>query len=61
MTSKAKRILNEIRQNQPDNDPSIDLEDCDNVLRVENNVSGMDEQILKEILNKYGYHLEVLN
>lgn len=60
-TSVAKSILDEIRESQSGSEPSIDLEDCDNVLRIENNISGVDERLLKEILGKYGYRLEILN
>lgn len=58
--SKAHTILDKIRQNLPGSDLSIDLEDCDNVLRVENPISGVDEAQIRQILNDYGYKMEVL-
>lgn len=56
----AKSILDEIRKNQPGSDPSFDLEDCDNVLRIENKISDVDEPELKKIIENYGYSMEVL-
>lgn len=58
--SKADTILDKIRRNLPGSDPSIDLEDCDNVLRVENPLSGINESQIRQILSDYGYKMEVL-
>lgn len=56
----AKSILEEIRKTQPGSDPSFDLEDCDNVLRVENSITDVNESGLNEILKNHGYNMEVL-
>ena len=59
-SSKAKNIVHEIRNRLPGSDPSIDLEDCDNVLRVENSESKIDEPTIKNIVSHYGYRVEPL-
>lgn len=56
--TKAKNIVHEIRQVQPGSDPSIDLEDCDKVLRIENSESKIDESKIKRIVSNYGYWME---
>lgn len=56
----AKSILNAIRKNLPDSDPSFDLEDCDKVLRIEYYSGKFKEQEIREILANYGHSLEVL-
>lgn len=58
--SRAKSILNTIRENLPDSDPSFDLEDCDKVLRIEYYSGKFKEQEIREILANYGHSLEVL-
>ncbi len=59
--SKAEAILDDIRRILPGSDPSIDLDDCDNVLRVEYSDSEMDESKIKEILRGHGYRMEILS
>lgn len=58
--SKAKSILNAIRENLPGSDPSFDLEDCDNVLRVECYTGKFKEQDIQAILANYGHSMEIL-
>lgn len=58
--SKARKLLDEIRRKLPESEPSIDLDDCDNVLRVEYSDSEMDESKIKEILRDHGYRMEAL-
>ncbi len=59
-TALAKKIVTEIRQFLPDSKPSFDLEDCDNVLRIEHTYEAIMEQDIREILNKYGHSMEIL-
>ncbi|SMO46030.1 hypothetical protein [Fodinibius sediminis] len=58
--SEAKSILSVIRETVPGSDPSIDLEDCDSVLRVEHPTSRLHESTIREIVNRFGYDMEVL-
>ncbi len=58
--TEAKNIVHEIRQVQPGSDPSIDLEDCDKVLRIEIRKEEIDAAAIKTILNSYGYTMEPL-
>ncbi len=56
----ARSILNEIRSSLPGSEPSFDLEDCDNVLRIENSKGHIDEETLHKILSDYGHSLKAL-
>lgn len=57
--STARMILDEIRRSHPNSDPSFDLEDCDNVLRIED-TSGVDSSVIVEILQNHGFRLDSL-
>lgn len=57
--SSARAILEEIRNTHPNSDPSFDLEDCDNVLRIEDK-SGVDGSIIEEIIQNHGFRLDTL-
>lgn len=58
--SEANSIVDEIRRNLPGSDPSIDTEDCDNVLRIESPAPAIDESKVERILSSHGYEMEVL-
>lgn len=58
--SRAKTIVQEIRRILPGSDPSIDLEDCDKVLRIEHAEGRINELKLTEIFARFGYNLEML-
>ena len=58
--SEANTILDEIRRTLPDSDPSFDLDDCDNVLRIEYKSAGKSEEKLTFIFKCLGYHFEPL-
>lgn len=55
----AREILQKIREELPESDPSFDLDDCDKVLRIESR-KAVKEMLIEEIINNYGYQLEVL-
>lgn len=57
--SSASAILEEIKSTHPNSDPSFDLEDCDNVLRVED-TSGVDSSVIEEIIQNHGFHSDTL-
>lgn len=58
--SKAETIVDAIRRQLPDCEASFDLEDCDNVLRVENTAGRIDEPEIHKILQNHGYEMETL-
>lgn len=58
--STAKSILTAIRRQFRNYDVSFDLEDCDNVLRVESRNGPADETAVNKILQKYGCQMEKL-
>jgi hypothetical protein len=57
---KADVILDEIGQDFPDSRATLDLEDCDKVLRIESLDDRVDEQIIRIILTNHGYQIEDL-
>lgn len=56
-TRRADAILADIRRALPGSDPSLDLDDCDKVLRVERPVGTISPDTLAEILRRHGYTL----
>lgn len=57
----AASIRSAIQHQNKNYDVSFDLDDCDNVLRVENPEGLIDEFALRSILESYGYHIEQLS
>lgn len=57
--SSARMILDEIRKSHPNSEPSFDLEDCDNVLRIKDS-SGVDRSIIEDIIQNHGFYLDSL-
>lgn len=58
--SEAKRVLDKIRNRLKNYDVSLDLEDCDKVLRVESLTGSVDESAIKRVLHAYGHQIEKL-
>lgn len=58
--SSAETVLDYIRKHIPGSDPSLDLEDCDNVLRIEKQEGELDRQKLMGIIKKQGFEIERL-
>lgn len=58
--SKAKMILDEIYQAFPDSDSSFDLDDCDNVLRVEHPDGSIDEEKILQIVKNKNVQIDTL-
>lgn len=58
--STAKNIISAIRREFRNYDVSFDLEDCDDVLRVESKNEPADVAAIKKILQKHGHHIERL-
>ena len=58
--SEARMLLDEIRRKLPDSNPSFDLEDCDNVLRIEYRSPKTNKRKLTLIFERLGYQLEPL-
>lgn len=54
----AAKLLEKIRRKIPGSDPSFDLEDCDNVLRVASPVSNTFEAVIQEIVEQAGHNIE---
>ena len=58
--SRAKAIVAALQKHFPGCDASFDLEDCDNVLRVESSGNGIDETKIRRILQEHGHQIEEL-
>ncbi len=56
----ARYLTQSIYQEFPHSDVSFDLEDCDNVLRIESLNGKVNEKRLRKIFENNGYHLESL-
>ncbi|MEX2600077.1 MAG: hypothetical protein WD355_00435 [Balneolaceae bacterium] len=59
-TLEAKAIKDSIQSQLPDTTVSIDLEDCDSVLRVESFNGEIPGAEIRKILHEFGYHIETL-
>lgn len=58
--SEADAILDNIREQLPDVEPSFDLEDCDNVLRVESINGRIDGTQIEAIMKEAGFQIKTL-
>lgn len=56
---ESQRILKVLATEFPDAKINFDLEDCDNILRIE--ASDINIQSIQEILLQYGHTVELLN
>lgn len=50
----------QIRQKIPQSDVSFDLDDCDNVLRIESRNRDFSDRIVRQIFEQHGHFAEVL-
>lgn len=56
----AQLVLDDIKSLKPVRDVSLDLEDCDKVLRIEHTGENSIEYQLRNILKRHGYNMNVL-
>jgi hypothetical protein len=56
----AKRLIEQIHQNFSDYKANFDLEDCDNILRVQSTTGFVQSSFLIALLEEFGYTAEVL-
>lgn len=56
----AKRVRKMLRQRFPNLLIDFDLEDCDNILRVENPEGNLDSHLIFDQVLKMGFFIEVL-
>jgi hypothetical protein len=57
---QADMLLDRFRKVYPSYRINFDLEDCDNILRVEYHTDQMDTDGIREIIRKCGFMAEVL-
>ena len=56
----ATMLLDQIHALSENYAANFDLEDCDKILRVASFNGSVQTSLLKELLNKHGFHAEVL-
>ena len=57
---EADSILEELQKAFPDCDINFDLEDCDNILRMETEDRTIDAAPLIALVKRYGFAIEIL-
>ncbi len=57
---QAKLAIKNLRQNFPHFKINFDLEDCDNILRVESSKSKVDNNLVIQFIENLGFFIEVL-
>lgn len=58
--SHADEVIDEIHKRFADYKANFDLDDCDNILRVECSIGSIDSSVLKSFIQAFGYTAEVL-
>lgn len=58
--SEADWIITLIQSRYPIYRITFDLQDCDKVLRVENQYGAVERDVIHQLVNKMGYQCEVL-
>lgn len=57
---KAEQIIEKLQQKFSGYKINFDLEDCDNILRVENTIGQIDHEVLVQIISDDGFYIEPL-
>jgi len=57
---QASKIIEEIQQTFPSFKINFDLEDCDNILRIENPKGNIDNELVCRLIRGVGYFIEPL-
>ena len=58
--SQAYLLIEQIHKTYTHYKANFDLEDCDRILRVESNLSGIEPSLLISLLSEFGYDAEIL-
>lgn len=57
---QSKTVIKRLHQKLPDLKINFDLEDCDNILRVENPSGKIDNKLIFELVSNIGFYIEPL-
>lgn len=57
---QSKQIIVKLNQMFPKYKINFDLEDCDNILRVENTVGKIDYEVVIQLITEDGFYIETL-
>lgn len=58
---EAEIVTDAIQRQYPDSKPSIDLEDCDRVLRIERRNGNLNERLIIDIVKEAGFRIGKLH
>lgn len=57
---QANKIIMKLNEEFPNYKINFDLEDCDNVLRVESSMNQIDNKLIIKLINDNGFYIDVL-
>ena len=57
----ANKLLKELKRHFPSDKINFDLEDCDRILRIENEFNPIDILKYKDICSEWGFQIEILD
>ncbi|MFG6687110.1 hypothetical protein ACGK9U_11035 [Mariniflexile sp. HNIBRBA6329] len=57
---QSNQIIVKLNQTFPKYKINFDLEDCDNILRVENTIGEIDNKVIIELITEDGFYIEPL-
>lgn len=58
---KAKQVITFLKELFPVAKINFDLEDCDNILRIETVEDSIDDQLIIELMHQNGFYTEALS
>jgi hypothetical protein len=58
--SQANFLLQQLLKEFPDLKINFDLEDCDNILRIETRGKAIDTALIVDLVKNYGFEIEIL-
>lgn len=58
---KAEQLISMLEHEFPDCIINFDLEDCDKILRIENPKEAIDNKKAVQLINDFGFYIEVLS
>ena len=58
---KAKQVISMLEHEFPDCIINFDLEDCDKILRIETSKEAIDCKKVIQLINDFGFNIEVLS
>ncbi|NHN25954.1 hypothetical protein FIA58_009735 [Flavobacterium jejuense] len=57
---KAKQVISVLQKILPTAKINFDLEDCDNILRIETSMNAIDATTITKLIDEQGFYMEAL-